>query len=637
MAEDREEEKKSKLSIALEEDGYTGVSKYMKAFGLGYRGATEDYLNNKEAKEKDKRVEAAKQAEKIRKQLEEGSTKIGKTVDSTASEISTIQNTIKELKAADLPLEQKLKEINAEKNKLQFQFKTAYDRVNFDAKNYNMQNDNQYDLAVQSLNMLADDMDFSQNGRVEVDGKEFIVDREIANRHTELVSAGKKSLLSVDDTGELVAKQVGQDGKFTDTVAPVAYQPIEEYTAAVENDDYIVINENTPEPVRNNLLNAGFNINDKVTKSIYNSYGKKSDKTVDTLKGTSTNIDNLMSKEEKDYYSGLGINPKNVTLNVLSDYRKQNQKTENLTNEESNIRNLLKTTDFKEKHKDKSPEDQYEIARKELKMTDKQRFARKLDNKEKAIVKQYKVEDVFELDINKIRKTARGANQLDEIAFGVLEQTHGDQATKILGEASDAIEAARKLFDAGSTYAKDLDTKDGQINFVNKIYDNLIGGYIGKELTSDEKLLASKGLSVIMNAQRSEQFGAVLPSQDIAKFNDAATSLAKASPDIVRGTIAMMEQEKSKIIAAKNKLGAKAFYLKYGEADVALDQKIGLLKDALNGKSKDNPFDDVEKPKDANSTKLKEEVLKNLTDTPVIVGDYEFSRQNGKIVKKKVK
>ena len=79
-------------------------------------------------------------------------------------------------------------------------------------------------------------------------------------------------------------------------------------------------------------------------------------------------------------------------------------------------------------------------------------------------------------------------------------------------------------------------------------------------------------------------------------FNDAATNLAKSSPDIVRGTISMLKQQKETMQTSKDVLGTELFTVKFGDKIEKLDDKISKLESALKTNTKSQNVSDKKKP-----------------------------------------
>ena len=99
-----------------------------------------------------------------------------------------------------------------------------------------------------------------------------------------------------------------------------------------------------------------------------------------------------------------------------------------------------------------------------------------------------------------------------------------------------------------------------------------------------------------MNVVRNEQFGAVVPAAEQTNFNDAATNLAKSSPDIVRGTISMLKQQKETMQTSKDVLGTELFTVKFGDKIEKLDDKISKLESTLKTNTKSQNVSDKKKP-----------------------------------------
>ena len=81
---EEEEKKQSKLGEALEEEGYTGISKYFMAYGLGFDGTADKFMENKKKREQEKIDEVNKKAKEIKDADEEKYTKTNAIFDDIA-------------------------------------------------------------------------------------------------------------------------------------------------------------------------------------------------------------------------------------------------------------------------------------------------------------------------------------------------------------------------------------------------------------------------------------------------------------------------------------------------------------------------------------------------------------------------
>lgn len=241
------------------------------------------------------------------------------------------------------------------------------------------------------------------------------------------------------------------------------------------------------------------------------------------------------------------------------------------------------------------------MADEQIRSTQSERTGARISNMEKALTSKFKVNNVTDININEARKDKTNEALLDGYFNAKAKDLFGQTWQDDVKVASQSVANADKVFDAGNVYAQDIIKGKSGVNVVNRLFDNTVGSYINKNLTSDEKLAASKDLASIMNVVRNEQFGAVVPVAEQTNFNDAATNLAKSSPDIVRGTISMLKQQKESIQTSKDILGSELFTVKFGDKLEKLDDKISKLESALGN----NKSSTTKKPLDLNQFKIK--------------------------------
>ena len=203
---------------------------------------------------------------------------------------------------------------------------------------------------------------------------------------------------------------------------------------------------------------------------------------------------------------------------------------------------------------------------------------------------------ILDANIIEVRKDKNSAKLLDDYFNEKAKDKFGQTWQDDVKSASQSVANADKVFDAGNVYAQDIIKGKSGVNVVNRLFDNSIGSYLNKNLTSEEKLNASKDLASIMNVVRNEQFGAVVPVAEQTNFNDAATNLAKSSPDIVRGTISMLKQQKETMQTSKDVLGTELFTVKFGDKIEKLDDKISKLESTLKTNTKSQNVSDKKKP-----------------------------------------
>lgn len=200
MTEKEKEEKKiSPLGQALEDEGYTGVAKYLKAFSLGYNGEVEEFVDRQK---KEKEEKANKLAE-LTKRNNEFREKIAKGNIDTQEKLDNLnQEKVQLLKAG------KIEEANAVSNKMN-------NIVNLTAK-YLEQTNAQYGLGTKEnpaaeLNLDVSAYDTRAYTTKEIDGKKFAIpmdDEKInfaynnqANRLEAIISDGTTS---IDENGKVV-------------------------------------------------------------------------------------------------------------------------------------------------------------------------------------------------------------------------------------------------------------------------------------------------------------------------------------------------------------------------------------------------------------------------------------------------
>lgn len=236
------------------------------------------------------------------------------------------------------------------------------------------------------------------------------------------------------------------------------------------------------------------------------------------------------------------------------------------------------------------------LADESIRSTQSERVSNKIDNMEKAIKAKLKVNQILDANIIEARKDKNSAKLLDDYFNEKAKDKFGQTWQDNVVSASESIANADKVFDAGNVYAQDIIKGKSGVNVVNRLFDNSIGSYLNKNLTSEEKLNASKDLASIMNVVRNEQFGAVVPMAEQTNFNDAATNLAKSSPDIVRGTISMLKQQKETMQTSKDVLGTELFTVKFGDKIEKLDDKISKLESTLKTNTKSQNVSDKKKP-----------------------------------------
>ena len=231
------EEEQTEYSKALEEDGYTGVAKYFKAFSMGINGQTDKFMQERKEKKQKSDELILKQKKERDEAVRAGANEMASTVDFAEKSIFSIRDNIEKIRTGDAPLDVKLRQINAEKDKMSAITKKSYDRINSTASGRNMTNDNQYNLSAESLNMLVNEVDFEKKDAVTVDGKQFVVNSDVAAKHKELTGAGQNSILSVDDAGELVVKEIDETGSFTDKRNRINYENTSSYDSIKKEKD----------------------------------------------------------------------------------------------------------------------------------------------------------------------------------------------------------------------------------------------------------------------------------------------------------------------------------------------------------------------------------------------------------------
>lgn len=236
------------------------------------------------------------------------------------------------------------------------------------------------------------------------------------------------------------------------------------------------------------------------------------------------------------------------------------------------------------------------LADESIRSTQSERTSNKIDNMAKAIKAKLKVNEIPEINITEARRDKTNATLLDNYFIEKAKDKFGQTWQDDVKSASQSVANADKVFDAGNVYAQDIIKGKSGVNVVNRLFDNSIGSYLNKNLTSEEKLNASKDLASIMNVVRNEQFGAVVPVAEQTNFNDAATNLAKSSPDIVRGTISMLKQQKEAMQTSKDVLGTELFTVKFGDKIEKLDDKISKLESTLKTNTKSQNVSDKKKP-----------------------------------------
>jgi len=236
------------------------------------------------------------------------------------------------------------------------------------------------------------------------------------------------------------------------------------------------------------------------------------------------------------------------------------------------------------------------LADESIRSTQSERVSNKIDNMAKAIKTKLKVNEIPEINITEARRDKTNATLLDNYFIEKAKDKFGQTWQDDVKSASQSVANADKVLDAGNVYAQDIIKGKSGVNVVNRLFDNSIGSYLNKNLTSEEKLNASKDLASIMNVVRNEQFGAVVPAAEQTNFNDAATNLAKSSPDIVRGTISMLKQQKETMQTSKDVLGTELFTVKFGDKIEKLDDKISKLESTLKTNAKSQNVSDKKKP-----------------------------------------
>lgn len=236
------------------------------------------------------------------------------------------------------------------------------------------------------------------------------------------------------------------------------------------------------------------------------------------------------------------------------------------------------------------------LADESIRSTQSERVSNKIDNMAKVIKTKLKVNEIPEINITEARRDKTNATLLDNYFIEKAKDKFGQTWQDDVKSASQSVANADKVFDAGNVYAQDIIKGKSGVNVVNRLFDNSIGSYLNKNLTSEEKLNASKDLASIMNVVRNEQFGAVVPMAEQTNFNDAATNLAKSSPDIVRGTISMLKQQKETMQTSKDVLGTELFTVKFGDKIEKLDDKISKLESTLKTNTKSQNVSDKKKP-----------------------------------------
>lgn len=210
----------------------------------------------------------------------------------------------------------------------------------------------------------------------------------------------------------------------------------------------------------------------------------------------------------------------------------------------------------------------------------KQDFA---DSKIKKIITDYNTtsktenESIMNIDISDARKSKKISKNLDQAFIAEVESLKGVDAKNAIKDANEAVLTAQSLSKPADVY-KDQLSKGNKINVLNQFWNSTVGVYVGKEIGTPEKLYSDKYLSGFMNKLRSDQFGAVLPKQDVQRFNESATSLYASYPDLIKGTTAMIEAQLDKVMLAKDTIGDRAFHIKYSPTVKALRQKIVSLK-----------------------------------------------------------
>jgi hypothetical protein len=235
-----------------------------------------------------------------------------------------------------------------------------------------------------------------------------------------------------------------------------------------------------------------------------------------------------------------------------------------------------------------------------VRSTADERTTNRIENKKKALKKEYNVESIVDIDILRERKNTKKAVKFDNLFNDIAKANLGSVWRTQIEKASEAVTNVDKLLKSSTPYTKDVsDEKLSNTNFLNRMYDNTIGNYLGDNATSEEKRVAAKNLSSIMNVVRNEQFGAVVPAAEATKFNDAATSLYQSSPNILIGVESMLKDQVYKMEEAKSVIGEELFYLKYGDRINKINNRIEDITRIRQGKKKDK------KPLDISRFKIK--------------------------------
>lgn len=294
-------------------------------------------------------------------------------------------------------------------------------------------------------------------------------------------------------------------------------------------------------------------------------------------------------------YSSYVSHQKNLGLPVLDRYEYKQESKGGKVDATYQTKFDNAYNKLKQDNPDMNEVDLRSLADESIRSTQSERVSNKIYNMAKAIKTKLKVNEIPEINITEARRDKTNATLLDNYFIEKAKDKFGQTWQDDVKSASQSVASADKVFDAGNVYAQDIIKGKSGVNVVNRLFDNSIGSYLNKNLTSEEKLNASKDLASIMNVVRNEQFGAVVPMAEQTNFNDAATNLAKSSPDIVRGTISMLKQQKETMQTSKDVLGTELFTVKFGDKIEKLDDKIGKLESTLKTNTKSQNVSDKKK------------------------------------------